>query len=125
MSKPEIPQSRLERLCRENGMRMTGQLEKQSRWEAAQQRSLAICGPDFTYDAPEPDAVADAALHAMFDPNPKDHYMVVPGQRQAEVTIQKAIEEVVSLNHDQPFSYSREQLIEMLDAQLAGLEGAE
>jgi len=24
MTRPEIPQSRLERLCRENGMRMTG-----------------------------------------------------------------------------------------------------
>ena len=68
---------------------------------------------------PEPDDVAAAALHALFDPNPKMRYMVVPAARQAEVTIRKAIEEVVQLNQSHKFSYDREALVKMLDEALA------
>ncbi len=35
------------------------------------------------------------------------------------MTIRKAIEELVQLNQDQPYSYDRKALIEMLDARLA------
>lgn len=63
----------------------------------------------------DPMQVANAALHAMFDPNPKRRYLVVPNQEQAGWTIGKAIEELVQLNMDQEYSYSREELIEMLD----------
>ena len=64
---------------------------------------------------PEPDEVAAAALHALSDPAPKRRYMVVATQRQAEVTIRKAIEELVQLNQSHAFSYDREALIRMLD----------
>lgn len=73
---------------------------------------------------PEPDIVADAVMHALFDPAPKDHYLVVPEQRQAEWTIRKVIEELVSLNADHEFSYSRAELIAMLDEQLVLSAGA-
>ena len=63
----------------------------------------------------EPDDVAKAVLHALFDENPKEHYLVVPNQFQAEITIRKAIEELVRYNEDQAFSYSREQLVEMVE----------
>lgn len=63
----------------------------------------------------EPDEVAAAALHALFDATPKRRYLVVPNQKEAGWTISKAIEEMVQLNEGQPYSYSREQLIEMLD----------
>jgi NAD(P)-dependent dehydrogenase (short-subunit alcohol dehydrogenase family) len=68
---------------------------------------------------PEPDDVAAAAVHALFDPNPKMRYMVVPAARQAEVTIRKAIDELVQLNQAHKFSYDREALIKMLDEALA------
>lgn len=71
---------------------------------------------------PEPDQVADAVLHALFSDDPKDHYLVVPEQRQAGITIGKAIEELVSLNENHEFSYSRDELIEMLDAAMASQE---
>jgi len=64
----------------------------------------------------DPDEVAEAALHALFDATPKRRYMVVPNQEEASWTIGKAIEELVQLNQDHAYSYSREQLIEMLDA---------
>lgn len=68
---------------------------------------------------PEPDAVSAAVMHALFDPAPRRRYMVVPNQREAEVTIRKAIEEMVQLNQDQPYSYDREALVRMLDEALA------
>jgi len=68
--------------------------------------------------SPEPDAVAEAALHALFDPSPKMRYMVVPAARQAEVTIRGAIRELVQLNQGQEFSFDREALIKMLDEAL-------
>jgi len=63
----------------------------------------------------EPDEVAKAVLHALFNDDPKEHYMVVPNQFQAEITIRKAIEELVRYNEEHEFSYSKEQLVEMLE----------
>jgi NAD(P)-dependent dehydrogenase (short-subunit alcohol dehydrogenase family) len=72
---------------------------------------------------PEPDAVAEAVLHALFDDNPKARYMVVPAQDQADWTVRKAMTEMVELNHDHPFSYDRDALIEMLDEVLEAVNG--
>lgn len=67
---------------------------------------------------PEPHQVAEAVANALFSDNPKEHYLVVPEQRQAGWTIGKALEEVVSLNREHEFSYSRDELVEMLDEAL-------
>lgn len=67
---------------------------------------------------PKPDDVAQAALHAVFDPAPKARYMVVPNQRQAEGTLRKQILELVQLNEGHAFSYSRDSLVSMLDQAL-------
>lgn len=73
-----------------------------------------------SYDSyPEPTAVAEATAHALFDSSPRMRYMVVPAVRQAEVTIRKAIDELVQLNQAHPFSYDREALVKMLDEALA------
>ena len=70
-------------------------------------------------DFEEPDAVAAAAMHALFDENPKRRYLVVPDQKEADWTIRKAIQELVQLNSDHAYSYSREQLVDMLDEEMA------
>jgi nucleoside-diphosphate-sugar epimerase len=67
----------------------------------------------------EPDEVAEAAFHALFDNNPKARYLVVPNQQEAERTISELIKELIELNERQPYSYSREQLIEMIDSAIA------
>lgn len=81
-------------------------------------RAVESCKDRGENTNPEPDAVSDAVLHALFDDNPKDHYMVVPEQFQAEITVRKAIEEVVRLNEDHEFSYSDEELVNMLKEEL-------
>jgi NAD(P)-dependent dehydrogenase (short-subunit alcohol dehydrogenase family) len=66
-----------------------------------------------------PAEVAEAAADAMFGENPVRRYMVVPNEEEAGRTINKAIEELVQLNEWQEYSYTREQLIEKLDAAMA------
>lgn len=69
----------------------------------------------------DPVEVAEAARKALFDESPKRRYLVVPNQRQANVTIGKAIEELAQLNQDQKYSFTRDELVKMLDEKLAAL----
>lgn len=71
----------------------------------------------------EPDEVSAALLDFLSDPNPKRRYMVVPNQGQAEITIRKAISELTQLNERQAYTYSRDELVGLLDEALAALEG--
>jgi len=66
-----------------------------------------------------PDEVADAAVHAMSSEAPLRRYMVVPNENEAALTIRKQIEELVQLNQWQAYSYSRDDLVRMLDEALA------
>ena len=79
---------------------------------------------DAPSDEPDPDDVAEAVYHALFDARPKMRYMVVPNQQEAEWTIRKAIQELVQLNEGQPFSYDRAALIGMLDEAMARTQAA-
>jgi NAD(P)-dependent dehydrogenase (short-subunit alcohol dehydrogenase family) len=64
----------------------------------------------------EPDEVAEAIKQALFSENPKPRYMVVPNQEEAGWTIGELVKELVEWNERQPYSYNREQLMEMIDA---------
>ena len=66
----------------------------------------------------EPDEVSEAAQHFFTADKPLRRYMVVPSEPEAAWAIDKAIEEVVQYNQWQAYSYTREQLIEKLDAAL-------
>ncbi len=105
------------------GRNTMGQVEataarlKGTPYEPAMKNLVAAMGRYDSY--PEPDAVAEAALHAISDPAPKMRYLVVPVAGQADVTIRKAIEELVQLNQRHPFTYDRDILVKMLDEALA------
>jgi NAD(P)-dependent dehydrogenase (short-subunit alcohol dehydrogenase family) len=63
-----------------------------------------------------PDAVAVVIEHALFDDNPKRKYLIVPEQREAGWTITTVMNELLSLNGRHDYSYSRDELVELLDA---------
>lgn len=63
----------------------------------------------------DPQEVAMAALHFMTSDTPKRRYMVVPNQFEAEITIRQVMRELVQLNDGQPYSYTRDELVKMLD----------
>jgi len=73
--------------------------------------------------SPEPHQVSAAILDALSSPDPKEHYLVVPRQEEADWTIRKAIEELLSINQDHEFSYSREELIALMDDEWAYITG--
>ena len=62
----------------------------------------------------EPDDVTAAVMHALFDDAPRPNYLVVPNEREARWTISKLIEEMAELNANHEYSYSDEELIQML-----------
>jgi NAD(P)-dependent dehydrogenase (short-subunit alcohol dehydrogenase family) len=63
----------------------------------------------------EPDEVAQAVLHLMTSESPKRRYMVTPNAEQAQITIRQALQRTLQLNEGQPYSYDRDQLVELLD----------
>ncbi len=66
----------------------------------------------------EPDEVTEAFKHALFADDPLLYYVVVPNEREADITIRQAVNEVVQLNKYGPYSYSRDELVQMLDEAL-------
>lgn len=66
----------------------------------------------------EPDEVAGAVERALFEPEPQRRYMVVPNRQEAELTIRKAIQELVQLNEGHAYTYGRDELVGMLDEAL-------
>lgn len=68
----------------------------------------------------EPDEVSEAFMHALFDDNPLRRYVVVPNAEEQAWTIRTKVNELVQLNTWGPYSYSRDQLVELLDEALSG-----
>ena len=84
--------------------------EMKAAYDATAKRELSL---------KEPDEVSEAFMHALFDDNPLRRYMVVPNADEQAFTIGTKVNELVQLNQWGPYSYSRDELIKMLDAALA------
>ena len=80
--------------------------EMKAGYEATSERELSY---------KEPDEVSEAFMHALFDENPLRRYMVVPSAEEQGWTIGTKIGELVQLNQWGPYSYSRDELIALLD----------
>jgi len=63
-----------------------------------------------------PDAVARTIEQALFEENPRDRYLVVPEQVEAGWTIAQAVQEMLSLNIGHEYSYTRDEIVEVIDA---------
>ena len=100
--------ARIQKNIEAAGVELTDDMR--ARMKAAAEREITLA---------EPDAVSDALMHALFSDAPKRRYMVVPNEEEADLTIRKAIEELAQLNSWGPYSYSRDELVQMLDEALA------
>jgi len=85
--------------------------EMKKAYEATAERELSY---------KEPDEVSEAFMHALFDDKPLRRYVVVPNAEEQEWTIRTKVNELVQLNQWGPYSYSRDQLVELLDEALSG-----
>ena len=73
-------------------------------------------------ESKEPDDVATAALHALFSDYPKRRYLVLPNEGEAAWTIGSVVQRLAQLNGNHDYSYSQDELIEMLKVALAAEE---
>ena len=73
----------------------------------------------------EPDEVTAAFMHALFDDEPLRRYMVVPNEDEQSRTITTKVNELVQLNQWGPYSYSRDELVKLLDEALSGAAASE
>lgn len=84
--------------------------EQKERYQATADRELSL---------KEPDEVTAAFKHALFSDEPLLRYMVVPNADEHRRTIGTKMTELVQLNGWGPYSFSRDELVEMLDEALA------
>jgi len=70
----------------------------------------------------EPVAVTNAVIDALFSDKPKHRYMAVPTAKEASWTITQSMRKMIQQNHDQLYSYSREELIKIIDEIIAETE---
>jgi NAD(P)-dependent dehydrogenase (short-subunit alcohol dehydrogenase family) len=78
-----------------------------------QQMYADTAARELTYK--QPDEVSAAFMHALFDDNPLRRYVVTPNQQEQAFTIGAKVQQLVELNQWGPHSYTRDQLVEMLD----------
>ena len=88
-------------------------------WGSDRLGSVEVGGWSMTGSLCLSGGTAAVVLQALSEPNPKRRYMITPNQREAEITIRKAIEVLVQLNEGQPYTYDRDALVNMLDESLA------
>ena len=91
--------------------------------EEMKQTFEATAKREVSYKAP--DEVTEAFMHALFDDAPLRRYMVVPNEEEQAGTIRTKVGELVQLNQWGPYSYSREELIKLLDEALATVNTGE
>ena len=65
------------------------------------------------------DEVAQAYLDFLTTDSPKRRYMVVPNEQEAAFTIRAHIKRLIELNQDQPYEYTRDEIMEMIDEAMA------
>ena len=81
--------------------------------------------PDYKSTAPEPLAVADAIEQALFSEAPKKRYLVVPNRGTAGWVTWSLVGDLLDLNTDAEYGFSREEIIDLMDREIAFRAGDE
>ena len=89
-------------------------------FEERRQQQLAECKErveaGIKNEGTPPDAVAATIERALFEENPRPRYMVVPEQGEAGWVIFSVMKELLELNARHDYSYTRDELVTLLDA---------
>lgn len=78
-----------------------------------------LCTGDIDYPFPEPDAVADAVMHALFSAEPSDRYLAVTERQHVEVVVRDLLKNLADVNgNGHSFGFNRDELVAILDETL-------
>ena len=69
-----------------------------------------------------PEDIVAKVQHALFDDHPQQRYMVVGDPGRAERTMRALLHRMLQLNHNQPFTFDRDALIELLDDEMKKMQ---
>lgn len=100
------------------GKRLYSKMESRKNTKYRDELMERFSNPDAKADRSHykgPGDVADAIYDALFSENPKARYMVVPDLDEGTETIKQKVKELVELNEWHEYSFTRDQLIAMLD----------
>lgn len=108
-------------IAKSAGMRIINKVpdRRSSKYRAEFKEAIAI--PNATPERdqyPTPEPVADAIYHALYDEQPLPRYMVVPNLEEAQEAIGEAAMNLAQFNKWQEYSFSRDELVAMLDKHL-------
>ncbi|MBX2849224.1 MAG: SDR family oxidoreductase [Acidiferrobacterales bacterium] len=84
----------------------------------AEERKNMLAGLDKVLEGADPLPVAEAALDFMQSDAPKLRYMVVPNERQAQLTLRKNMSKLIQQNSAQAYKYDAETLINMFSEEV-------
>jgi NAD(P)-dependent dehydrogenase (short-subunit alcohol dehydrogenase family) len=71
----------------------------------------------------EPVEVAEAVQHALSADQPRRRYLVVPNEQEMAWVTGSAVQRLVELNEGHPFSYSEEELTNLIRSSIANVSG--
>jgi NAD(P)-dependent dehydrogenase (short-subunit alcohol dehydrogenase family) len=109
--KSDIMENMVERM-RDQGYSTEGSMAKE-------RLDALLASPTDRGQYKEPDEVAVAYLDFLTTDSPKRRYLVVPNEQEANVTIRAHIRRLVQLNEDQPYEFTRDELMAMIDEAMA------
>jgi hypothetical protein len=96
-------------------------------WEDRRQEMITRCKKRIEAgvagEGDSPLGVALAIEQALFDATPRDRYLIVPRQEEAGWTISRAVTEALAFNNGHEFSYTRDELVELIDALWPYMDG--
>ena len=73
----------------------------------------------------EPVEVAEAVQHALSADQPRRRYLVVPNEQEMAWVTGSAVQRLVELNEGHPFSYSEEELTDLIRSSIANVSGSQ
>lgn len=92
-------------------------------WAEMMKEHIDYCkdrvAPGYKSTAPEPFAVAEAIEQALFSESPRKRYLVVPNRGTAGWVTWSLVGDLLDLNTDAEYGFSREEIIDLLDREIA------
>ena len=98
-------------------------------WSKMMKEHIDYCkervSPDYKSTGVQPVAVADAIEHALFADDPKDKYLFVPEKGTAGWITWSLVGDLLDYNSDAEHGFSREEIIDIMDREIAFRAGDE
>lgn len=92
-------------------------------WAEMMKEHIDYCkervAPGYKSTVPEPFAVAEAIEQALFSESPRKRYLVVPNRGTAGWVTWSLVGDLLDLNTDAEYGFSREEIIDLLDREIA------